>query len=237
MPVFNEEKTLSEIIDKVLKINWGIELELIIVNDCPTDNSEKIIRKYLHDKRIKLLSNIKNIGKSQSVKRGILASSGDIVGIQDSDLEYNPNDLLKILKLFQTKNLDVVYGNRFGKNNKIIYYSNWIGNRYLSFFSNLFTYPRARLWASDMETCYKVVKGNIIRDIAKDITSKTNFGFEPEVTAKLSKYRIKNEKNRHLRYTQIPIDYYPRSIAQGKKMKGISDGFKALIEIIKFNLF
>jgi hypothetical protein len=88
-----------------------------------------------------------------------------------------------------------------------------------------------------METCYKVVKGNIIRDIAKDITSKTNFGFEPEVTAKLSKYRIKNEKNRHLRYTQIPIDYYPRSIAQGKKMKGISDGFKALIEIIKFNLF
>ena len=238
MPVYNEEKTLAMILDKVLNIKWGVSLEMIIVNDCSTDSSFKIMQSYQKRfKQIKILSNHKNIGKSQTVKRGIISSTGDLVAIQDSDLEYDPNDLLKILKLFHKKDIDAVYGNRFGRNNKIIYYSNWFGNRSLSMLSSLFTYLRARMWTSDMETGYKVIKGFIFRDIAKTIDAKTSFGFEPEVTAKLSKYKIKEEGNRHIKFLQFPINYYPRTIAEGKKMKGLSDGIKALGEILRYNLF
>jgi glycosyltransferase involved in cell wall biosynthesis len=238
IPVYNEEKTLSVILDKVLGQKWDLDLELIIVNDCSKDDSGKIIKSYCGKyKNIKVLTNIKNIGKSQSVKRGILASTGDLVGIQDADLEYNPADLLKIVSLFRQKPLDVVYGNRFGKKNKVVYFMNWIGNRGLSAISSLFTYPRARMWTNDMETCYKVVKGHILRSIAPTISAKTTFGFEPEITAKLSKFKIKEEKKRHIRYAEIPISYYPRTVEEGKKMKGLSDGTKALIEIIKYNLF
>ena len=162
-----------------------------------------------------------------------------MVAIQDADLEYDPKDLLKMVEVFKKEPIDVIYGNRFGKNNKIIYYANWLGNRGLSLFSTLFTYPKARMWTSDMETCYKMVKGDIFRKIAKTISAKTNFGFEPEITAKLAKFKIKDrkEKGRHIKFAQIPIDYYPRTVAEGKKMKGLSDGFKALIEIIHYNLF
>jgi glycosyltransferase involved in cell wall biosynthesis len=237
MPVYNEEQTLAIIIEKIFKVNWGVDLELVIVNDCSKDSSANIINSYKNNKSVKILHNSKNMGKSQTVKRGILASTGDIVAIQDSDLEYDPNDLLKMLKLFQTSQVDVVYGNRFGVNNEIIYYSNWFGNRFLSFVSSCFTYPRARIWTSDMETCYKMVKGNIIREIAPSISAKTNFGFEPEITARLAKYIIKDGKqNRHIVYHQIPIAYYARTIAQGKKMKGLSDGTKALFEIFRYNL-
>lgn len=238
MPVYNEENTLKHIIDKVLGINWGLELELIIVNDCSKDRSAKILESYSKDKHVTVITNPKNIGKSQTVKRGIAASTGDLVAIQDSDLEYEPEDLLKIVDIFRTRAVDAVYGNRFGKNNKIIYYSNWIGNRALSLFSNLFTYARARMWTSDMETCYKVIKGEIFRDIAATITSTTNFGLEPEITAKLARYKVKDSKaSRHIKFAQIPINYHPRTIAQGKKMKGVSDGFKALYEIIIYNIF
>lgn len=237
MPVYNEEKTLSLMLDKVFKVNWGVDLEVVIVNDCSNDNSRNIINSYRNNKKIKILSNEKNLGKSQTVKRGIIATTGDIVAIQDSDLEYEPNDLLKMLKQFQTTPVDVIYGNRFGKNNKVIYYSNWIGNRSLSFLSSCFTYPRAKMWTSDMETCYKMVKGNILREIAPQITAKTNFGFEPEITARLSKYKIKDgNQGRHIRFAQMPINYSPRTIAQGKKMHGLSDGTKALFEIIRYNL-
>ena len=237
MPVYNEERTLSTIIDNVLKQPWETQIELIIIDDSSKDNSSKIIQTYRANKQIKILTNPINLGKSQTVKRGILASRGDVVVIQDSDLEYEPGDLLKLIKYYKDNSLDAVYGNRFGKHNKIIYYSNWVGNRALSFISSLFTYINGRMWVSDMETCYKVINGNIFRDIAATITSTTNFGIEPEITAKLAKYKIKKENGRHIKFKQIPINYHPRTIAQGKKMKGLSDGFKALKEIFHYSLF
>lgn len=237
IPVYNEAKTLSKILDTILNLKWGVDIEIIAINDCSTDDSAKILESYKISHKIKVLTNPANIGKSQSVKRGILASTGDLVAIQDADLEYEPQDLLKILQLFQNKDFDVVYGNRFGKNNKIIYYSNWLGNRLLSVISSIFTYPRARMWTSDMEIGYKVIRGYIFREIATTLSAKTTFGFEPEVTAKLSKYKIKSEKSRHIKFKEIPINYNPRTIAEGKKMKGLSDGFKALFEIFRFNLF
>ena len=236
MPMYNEENTIAAILQMILALDWGAELELIIVDDCSKDKSAEILKTFENNPQVKILKNPKNLGKSQTVKRGILASTGDLVAIQDCDLEYEPQDLLNIVKLFQTEDLDVVYGNRFGKNNKIIYYSNWVGNRGLSTISSVLTYIRAGMWTNDMETCYKVIKGDIFREIATTITSTTNFGFEPEVTAKLAKYIVKAEKPRHVKFKEVPINYHPRTIAEGKKMKGLSDGFKALLEIFRFNL-
>lgn len=233
MPVYNEEQTLAQIVQKILQINWPLTIEIIMVNDGSSDNSRQIMQQLSADKRVRIFDNPKNIGKTQTVKFAISQSTGDLVVIQDADLEYEPNDLLQMLDLFEASNLDIIYGNRFGKKNKIIYLSNWLGNRSLSFFSSLFTGLRSQMWTSDMETCYKMINGDVIRQIAPQIISTSSFGFEPEITARLSKYK-KNGK--HLKFKQIPIHYYPRTIAEGKKMKGIVDGFKALKEIIKFNL-
>ena len=133
----------------------------------------------------------------------------------------------------QNKKLDVVYGNRFGKKNKVIYWQNYFGNKSLSIFSNLFTYPRIKTWIPDMEVCYKLINGNAARRIAEQIVSKSTFGLEPEITAKLSRYKV-NKK--HLKFGVVPISYYPRTLAEGKKMHAIKDGIKALKEILRFNL-
>ncbi|MEI6887196.1 MAG: glycosyltransferase family 2 protein [bacterium] len=234
MPSYNEEKTLPEIIKKILEIKWPVEVELVIVNDGSKDNSWELLQKYSSDSRIKLINNEKNLGKSRTVKRGILASTGDLVVIQDADLEYNPENLLMFLDAFEKTNVDIVYGNRFDKKNKVIYISNWIGNQLLSALSSMFTGPRNGMWTKDMEVCYKMVRGDIFREISRDLTATTSFGIEPEITAKLSKY--KKEGNVHLKFKQIPIDYYPRTIEEGKKMRGLSDGYKAFLEILKYNI-
>lgn len=233
IPAYNEEASISNILDKIISLKWPLEIELIIVNDCSKDKTAQVLAKYTKHKFIKILTNQHNQGKSQSVRSGLMQTSGDLVVIQDADLEYNPNDLVSMVKIFTDEDVDVIYGNRFGKNNKIVYFSNWLGNRGLSFLSSIFTGLRAGMWVVDMETCYKMIKGEIIREIAPRIVSKTNFGFEPEITARLSKFKV---NGKHLKFRQIPIDYYPRTIAQGKKMRGFSDGYKALKEIIRFNL-
>jgi hypothetical protein len=158
--------------------------------------------------------------------------------VQDADLEYEPKELKLFVDLFkENPNLDIVYGNRFGKKNKVVYWQNWIGNRALTLISNIFTLPNG-LWVNDMETCYKMVRGDIFRDIAKTIESVSNFGLEPEVTAKLAKYRKKDKtgNKQKLKLEQVPITYKPRTIAEGKHMSAWKDGLKALFEIIKFNL-
>lgn len=231
IPNYNEEKTILQIIDKILKLNWPIALELVIVDDCSRDKSRELLSIYQSDKRFKLIFNEQNLGKSRSVKKGILATTGDLIVVQDADLEYEPANLLDFIKLFQTHDLDIVYGNRFGKNNKFIYVGNWIGNRALSLFSSLFTWFRNGMWTQDMECCYKMVKGEVLRAIAPKFTATSNFGIEPEITARLSRYKPK------LKFAELPIDYYPRTIAEGKHMRGISDGTKALLEILKYNLF
>ncbi len=236
IPAYNEERSLAVLLDKVLavKISNGVSKEIIIINDASKDKTKEIAESYAKKySELKVLSNEVNMGKSQTVRKGILASTGDYVIIQDADLEYEPDEISSLLEKAISENLDVVYGNRFGKSNKVIYWGNYIGNRSLSFFSNFFTFPRIGVWLPDMEVCYKLIRGNVARDLAQTIISKSNFGFEPEITAKLSKYKL---SNKHLRFAIVPISYVPRSIAEGKHMKAIRDGFNALIEIIRFNL-
>jgi glycosyltransferase involved in cell wall biosynthesis len=235
IPAYNEEKYIQTLLQKVIDlvpVN-NLEKEVIIINDSSKDKTWEIIQDFKSKYNyIIALNNEVNLGKSQTVKKGILASTGDFVIIQDSDLEYEPleiNDLLT--KLFEG-NYDVVYGNRFGKKNRVIYWQNYVGNIALSAFSNLFTFFRIKTWVPDMEVCYKLMKGDIIRSIAATIESKSTFGLEPEITAKLSRYKI---DNRNLKFGIVPISYFPRSFAQGKKMNGVRDGIKALKEIIYFN--
>lgn len=236
IPVYNEEKTLKELVAKVLefKLPEGFEKEIVIVNDGSKDSSWNIMLELeKNHKEIKAIANEKNMGKTQTVRHGILETTGDFVVIQDADLEYIPSEISDLLNLALEKNLDVVYGDRFGKKNKVIYWQNYFGNKLLSLISNIFTYPKIRTWIPDMEVCYKLIKGDIAREIAETIESKSNFGFEPEVTAKLAKYSKDGKK---LKFGIVPISYYPRSIEEGKKMKADQDGIKALKEILKFNL-
>lgn len=238
IPAWNEEKTLEELVRKVLavKLPYNLEKEIVIVNDGSKDATGEIINKLDKEyKEIKGYHNEKNSGKTQTVRNGILKSTGELLIIQDADFEYDPQEIPDLLKLMFEKDLDVIYGNRFGKKNKVIYWQNYIGNKSLSIFSNFFTYPRIKVWIPDMEVCYKLMKGDIARELAQNITAKSTFGLEPEITAKLSKY-IDEKTGKHLKFGIVPISYYPRSIAEGKKMKAFKDGFKALKEIIYFNL-
>jgi len=236
IPAWNEENTLENLINKLLAVKFSneIELEIILNNDGSKDKTWEIMQELqTKHKEIKAYSNERNMGKSQTVRNGILKSTGDLVIIQDADLEYDPNEIVTLVDLMKNSNLDVVYGNRFGKENKVIYYKNYYGNKVVSFFSNLFTYPRIKTWIPDMEVCYKLIRGDIARDIARDITATSRFGLEPEITAKLAKYKV---KGKHLRFGILPINYYPRSVAEGKKLNAIEDGMKAVWEIIKYNL-
>ncbi len=236
IPVYNEEKTLEILVDKVLQVNFpqDIQTEIILVNDGSKDKSGEIMDELARrHSNIKSYHNQKNSGKTQTVKNGLTYTTGNIVVIQDADLEYEPNELVEMLELMNTKNLDVVYGNRFGKKNKVIYLKNYIGNKALSMFSNLFTYPRIHVYIPDMEVCYKMMPGEVARELGKTITSTSKFGLEPEITAKLSKYKL---NGKHLKFGIVPISYYPRTIAEGKKMSAFSDGAKALKEIIEYNL-
>jgi glycosyltransferase involved in cell wall biosynthesis len=235
IPVYNEEKTLETILKKIVRLRLprSFKKEIIVINDNSTDSSFKIIRKFKSE-NLRYYSNKKNLGKSQSVKIGILKSKGDFVVIQDADLEYNPNNIVDILSSVIKNHAHVGYGNRFGKYNGVIYSKNFYGNLLLSMCSNLFTVHKIRVIIPDMEVCYKLIQGDIARKIALTISSKSNFGFEPEITAKLSQYKIEDN---HLSFIIYPVDYSPRSITDGKKMKAYSDGLKALTEILKYNLF
>lgn len=231
IPVYNEEQTLSTVLDQISEQDWGAKIEVIIVDDGSKDRSPQIASQYSQKNRLfRSLVNQTNLGKSQTVKRGILESIGKYVVIQDADLEYEVNELAEMFRIIRKEDYDVLYGNRFGHNNKIIYMQNYIGNHFVSMFSNFFTYPRIKVYIPDMEVCYKMGRGGIFREIAQTIESKSNFGFEPEITAKFSKYG-------KLKFGIHPIHYHARSVEEGKKMKAFRDGFKAAYEIVKFNVF
>ncbi len=237
IPIYNEEKTLATLLEKVLEIKLpqNFQKEIILCNDFSKDSSQQIIDDYCNKfDFIKSIKNKKNLGKTQTVKQGLLQSTGDFVVIQDADLEYEPQDLVEMLDQGLKKKCDVIYGNRFGQDNGTIYIKNFYGNIFLSFFSNLFTIHHTKVLIPDMEVCYKMVKGDIIREIAPKIKSTSNFGFEPEITARLSHYK---KNNNTIKFLILPISYYPRTIAEGKKMKAFQDGGKAVFEIIKYNLF
>ena len=240
IPAYNEAKTISLILDQLLNLQFTtpVTLEIIIVNDASQDRTLEVIERYNQEREVlKILTNGTNLGKSQSVRRGILATTGDYVVIQDADLEYNPENLVFMHQQMLEGGFDVCYGNRFGKNNGMIYPKNFYGNLLLSFFSNLFTIGRINVSIPDMEVCYKMVRGDILREVAQTIESRSNFGFEPEVTAKLSRYKKKSPETETSApsFLVLPVDYRPRTYEEGKKMKAFRDGFKALVEIVRYN--
>ena len=222
IPCYNEEKTIEKIINKILDLK-DLNLEIIIVDDNSTDSSRSIIDTKLKDKIHKLILNDNNYGKGYSIRKGIEAATGEVLIIQDADLEYDPKDYQKLLEPFILGVADVVYGSRFiGSDKKrVLYFWHTVGNKILTLLSNIFT----NLNLSDMEVGYKAFK----IDVIKNIDLKENrFGFEPEVTAKIAK--------KSLRLYEVGISYYGRKYNEGKKITW-KDGFSAIRCILKYNLF
>lgn len=227
IPVFNEEKFIGTTIETVLASEtFGLTKEIIVVDDGSTDNTVKIIKQKINNSNIHLILNGPNKGKGASLKEGFLNATGDIVIIQDADLEYDPSDYPALLEPFIKDNADVVYGSRFisDRPHRVLYFWHFVANSMLTTLSNIFT----NLNISDMETGYKVFRGDIIRSIAPKLESK-RFGFEPEITARISK--IKN-----VSVYEVGISYRGRTYEEGKKI-GWKDGVFAVWEIIKYNVF
>jgi glycosyltransferase involved in cell wall biosynthesis len=226
IPCFNEEKTISNLVGKVLKALIDMKKQIVIVDDCSTDNTFKILQELSAlDKSIIIESHSYNQGKGAAIRTALLSVTGDIVIIQDADLEYNPSEFPKLLKPILDGDADVVYGSRFksGDAARVIYFWHRLGNLILTFLSNMFT----NLNLTDMETCYKVFR----REVLNQITIEENrFGIEPEITAKIAKIRPR------LRIYEVGISYYGRTYEEGKKIT-YKDGFRAIYAIIKYNLF
>jgi glycosyltransferase involved in cell wall biosynthesis len=229
IPAYNEGATIHLILDKIKAVQLinGIEKEIIIVNDCSKDNTEESIQNYIASNsslNIRYLKHEVNKGKGAALHTGIKGATGDYTIIQDADLEYDPAEYNILLKPITDGFADIVYGSRFigGKPHRILFFWHTIGNRFLTFMSNMFT----NLNLTDMETCYKLFKTEMIQNIP---LLENRFGFEPEITAKIS--RIPN-----IRIYEVGISYYGRTYAEGKKI-GWKDGFRALYCIIKYGLF
>jgi glycosyltransferase involved in cell wall biosynthesis len=229
IPVFNEAETIHLILDKIksVKLINEIEKEIILVNDCSTDKTEESIISYLNnnlDLKIKYFSHEINKGKGAALHTGIKNATGEYLIIQDADLEYDPSEYNELLMPILNGFADVVYGSRFmgQKPHRILFFWHSIGNNFLTFLSNIFT----NLNLTDMETCYKIFDTKIIQSI--DL-KENRFGFEPEITAKIS--RITN-----IRIYEVGISYYGRTFEEGKKI-GWKDGFRAIYCILKYNLF
>ena len=229
IPVYNEEKTLDTIFGKVLELEKSPlidELEVIAVDDCSKDGSLNVLRKYESEGKIRLLIHEKNQGKGAAVRTAAANATGDYVVFQDADLEYDPQDLLKMLNYAVKNKVDVLYGSRFlEKKTSPLGKFHYFVNAFLTTFSNLFT----GLSLTDMETCYKMFRIEVIKEINIE---EDRFGLEPEITAKAAK--ICTEKNLNLR--EIPISYNPRKSNEGKKI-GAKDGLRAVYIILKYRLF
>jgi len=229
IPVYNEEKYIVKVLAKIVALKYGgWQKEIIIINDGSTDQTALKLKKYLKDypKSFKLINLIKNYGKGEAVKKGFMVSSGNIVMIQDADLEYDPKNHLTMLETFHDFEADVVYGSRFitTKPRRAMYFWHYYANFIITFLSNLFT----NLNLTDVETGQKAFRGSLIRKIAPSLKSK-RFGFEIEVTAKLAK--IKN-----IRIFEVGVSYNGRSYNEGKKITW-RDGLLAIWQVLRFNLW
>ena len=222
IPCFNEHKTINTILDKLKNLS-NFNKEIIIVDDFSNDGTKEILQKIENSDEIKTIFNEKNFGKGYCIKKGIVEASGDIIIIQDADLEYDPTDIPKLINPIKNGDADVVYGSRFtGSDEKrVLFYWHSLGNKFLTTLSNMFS----NLNLTDMECCYKAFK----KEIIKEINLKENrFGFEPEVTAKISKKDIK--------IFEVGIKYFGRKYSEGKKITWV-DGFRAIYCIIFYSFF
>lgn len=223
IPVFNEEKTIADLITLVEKAEVDIAKELILIDDGSTDNSRNILKSYEQKHRIIYFD--KNLGKGSAVRRGFKEVTGDIVLIQDADLEYDPTQYNLLIKPIIENKADVVYGSRFISNypRRVLYYNHYLANSFLTFLSNLFT----GLNLSDMETCYKVFKRDVLDVISSHLKSN-RFGIEVELTAEVARHKF--------RVFEVGIAYNGRTYDEGKKINW-RDGLAALFHIVRFNLF
>ncbi|MFN3603906.1 MAG: glycosyltransferase family 2 protein [Leptonema sp. (in: bacteria)] len=223
VPAYNEEKTIAIVLKKLLKLKFV--KEIIVINDCSTDSTEEIVLKFKkkHPKQIIYEKLEKNSGKTAAIRRAKELATGDILIIQDADLEYDPEEIVNVIEPIQKEVADVVYGSRFlvKKAARVLYYSHYIANKFLTHLSNLFT----NLNMTDIETCYKAFRKEYFKDMP--LTSK-GFGMEVEITATVGKMPV--------RVYEIPISYYGRTYEEGKKI-GFKDGLYAIFYIFYYNLF
>jgi glycosyltransferase involved in cell wall biosynthesis len=229
VPAYNEARTIHLILDRVAEVRLiaDIEKELILVNDCSTDNTEGVLLDYIKmhpELNMQYFKHEVNMGKGAAIHTGIQRATGQYLVIQDADLEYDPEEFNFLLKSVVRGDADVVFGSRFlgGNSHRILFYWHSIGNKFLTRLSNMFT----NLNLTDMETCYKLFRTDIIQAIKLE---EKRFGFEPEVTAKIA--RVPN-----IRIYEVGISYYGRTYEEGKKI-GWRDGFRAIWCILKYNLF
>ena len=224
MPVFNEKTTITTIVQRVMAVDTGCEKELIIVDDASTDGTRELLKNLSVAGRpgIKVVLHEQNQGKGAAIQTGLQHTTGEVILIQDADLEYDPADYPRLLDPFLKGQADVVYGNRFhGGVHRVLYFWHSLGNQVLTFLSNLLT----NLNLSDMEVGYKVFRADILKRIT--LRSK-RFGFEPEVTAKVAKLGC--------RIYEVPIAYHGRTYAEGKKITW-KDGIAALWCLVRFRFF
>ena len=221
IPVYNEAATISEIVDLVRTVDVGMDKEILLVDDCSRDGTRDVLQKMASAQAdLKVLFHEVNQGKGAALRTGFAAATGDIVLIQDADLEYDPREYPRLLQPILGGHADVVFGSRFlgGGPHRVVYYWHYLGNKLLTTLSNMTT----NLNLTDMEVCYKVFKREVIQSIP---LKENRFGFEVEITAKVAR--------RKLKIYEVPISYYGRDYSEGKKI-GWKDGFSALRCIVKY---
>jgi glycosyltransferase involved in cell wall biosynthesis len=222
IPCYNEEKTIRRIIERVKAAQVDLH-EIIVVNDCSSDGTTELLKPMEEDPLLRIFHHDVNRGKGAALRTGLKHISGEVVIIQDADLEYDPAEYPVLLEPILNGNADVVFGSRFmgGRPHRVVYYWHMLGNRFLTLASNMLT----NINLTDMETCFKVFKREIIQQIEIE---EDRFGFEPEVTAKVARLNC--------RIYEVGISYYGRTYAEGKKI-GWKDGVRAIYAILKYNLF